>query len=137
MTRIRVIVAIVVALAIVAGVVMIRRGGETAGAAKVTATNDQVQAKRVVEARADERAAATVTQSIAARTVRIDAQTDAYVQATIEDLRNALANVPPAAADASLPAAPVDRLRDSLNAGIARANRAADDAGPAGGDGQD
>ena len=137
MTRIRVIFAIVVALAIVAGVVMIRRDGETAGAAKVTATTDQAQAKRVVEARADERAAATVTQSIAARTVRIDAQTDAYVQATIEDLRNALANVPPAAADAALPAAPVDRLRDSLNAGIARANRAADDAGPAGGAGED
>ncbi len=137
MTRTRVIVAIVVALAIVAGVVMIRRGCETAGASKVTATNDQAQAKRVVEARADERAAATVTQSIAARTVRIDAQTDAYVQATIEDLRNALANVPPAAADAALPAAPVDRLRDSLNAGIARANRAADDAGAARGAGQD
>lgn len=137
MTRIRVIVAIVVALAIVAGVVMIRRGGETAGAAKVTAANDKAHTAQVVEARADERAAATVTQSIAARTVRIDAQTDAYVQATIEDLRNALANVPPAAADAALPAAPVDRLRDSLNAGIARANRAADDAGPAGGAGQD
>ena len=131
MTRTRVIVVIVIALAIVAGVVMIRRGGETAGAAKVTATNDQAQAKRVVEARADERAAATVTQSIAARTVRIDAQTDAYVQATIEDLRNALANVPPAAADAALPAAPVDRLRNSLNAGINRANRSADAASAA------
>lgn len=137
MTRTRIIVAIVVALAIVAGVVIIRRGGETAGAAKVTATNDEAHTAQVVEARADERAAATVTQSIAARTVRIDAQTDAYVQATIEDLRNALANVPPAAADAALPAAPVDRLRDGLNAGIARANRAADDASPAGGAGQD
>ncbi len=137
MTRTRVIVAVVIALAIVAGVVMIRRGGETAGAAKVTAANDKAHTAEVVEARADERAAATVTQSIAARTVRIDAQTDAYVQATIEDLRNALANVPPAAADAALPAAPVDRLRDSLNAGITRANRAADDAGPAGGAGQD
>jgi len=136
-TRIRVIVAIVVALAIIAGVVMIRRGGETAGAAKVAAANDKTHTAQVVEARADERAAATVTQSIAARTVRIDAQTDAYVQATIEDLRNALANVPPAAADAALPAAPVDRLRDSLNAGIARANRAADDAGAARGAGQD
>ena len=137
MTRIRVIVAIVIALAIVAGVVMIRRGGETAGAAKVTATNAKAHTAQVAEARADERAAATVTQSIAARTVRIDAQTDAYVQATIEDLRNALANVPPAAADVALPAAPVDRVRDTLNAGIARANRAADDASAAGGAGQD
>lgn len=137
MTRARIIIAIVIALAIVAGVAMIRRSGETAGGAKVSAKNDQVHTERVVEARADERAAATVTQSIAARTVRIDAQTDAYVQATIEDLRNALANVPPAAADAALPAAPVDSLRDSLNAGIARANRAAGDAGASGGPGQD
>ena len=137
MTWIRIIIAIGLVLAIVAGVAMIRRGGETAGAAKVTAKNDRVHTEHVVEARADERAAATVTQSIAARTVRIDAQTDAYVQATIEDLRNALANVPPAAADAALPAAPVDSLRDSLNAGITRANRAAGDADPAGGAGQD
>ncbi len=137
MTRARIIIAIVVALAIVAGIAMIRRGGETAGAAKVTAKTDKVHTERVVEARADERAAATVTQSIAARTVRIDAQTDAYVQATIEDLRNALADVPPAGADAALPAAPVDRVRDSLNAGIARANRAAGDADASGGAGQD
>ena len=137
MTRTRVIVAIVVALAIVAGVVMIRRGGETAGAAKVTATNDKAHTAQVAEARADERAAASVTQSIAARTVRIDAQTDAYVQATIEDLRNALANVPPAVADAALPAAPVGRMSDSFNERFASANRAADDADVAGGAGQD
>lgn len=135
--RARIIIAIVVVLAIVAGVAMIRRGGETAGAAKITAKNDRVHTEHVVEARADERAGSTVTQSIAARTARIDAQTDAYVQATIEDLRNALANVPPAAADAALPAAPVDRLSDTLNAGIARANRAAGDAEAAGGADQD
>jgi hypothetical protein len=136
-TRARIIAAIVIVLAIVAGVAMIRRGGETAGAAKVTAKVDKAHTAHIVEARGDERAAATVTQAIAARTVRIDAQTDAYVQATIEDLRNALANVPPAAADAALPAAPVDGLRDSLNASIARANRAAGDADASGGAGQD
>lgn len=137
MTRIRIILTIAAVVAIVVGIAWIRSGGETAGAARVTAATEKAHTARVAEARADERASATVTQSIAARTVRIDAQTDAYVQATIEDLRNALSNVPPAAADAALPAAPVDRLRDSLNAGIARANRAADDAGASGGAGQD
>ncbi|MEG3167498.1 hypothetical protein U1737_04740 [Sphingomonas sp. LB3N6] len=126
MTRIRIIVAIVVVLAIVAGVAMIRRGGETAGAAKVTVKVEKAHAERIVEARTDERTAATVTQSIAARAVRLDALTDAYVQTTIKDLRDALAAVPPAADGAALPAAPVDRLRDGINAGIDRANRAAD-----------
>jgi hypothetical protein len=137
MTRIRIILAIVALVAIVAGVVWIRRDGETAGAAKVTAKANVAHAAGVTEARADERAAAAVTQSIAERTVRIDAKTDAYVQATIEDLHNALADVPPAAPGAALPAAPVDRVRDSLNAGIARANRAGGDAGAASGVGED
>lgn len=35
------------------------------------------------------------------------------------------------------PAAPVERLRDQINAGIARANRAAGDADTASGTGQD
>jgi hypothetical protein len=69
--------------------------------------------------------------------VRIDAKTDAYVQATIEDLHNALADVPPSAPGAAIPAAPVDRVRDSLNAGIARANRAGGDASAASGAGED
>lgn len=131
-TRTRIIIAAVVVLAIVVGIALIRHSGVTAGAAKVTTTTEKAHAATIVEARADERAATTVTQAIAARTVRIDAKTDAYVQSTIEDLRNALAEVPPAAPGAAMPAAPVDRVRDSLNAGIARANRAADDAGPAG-----
>lgn len=121
----RIIVAIVIVLAIVAGVAMIRRGGETAGAAKVTAKAEKAHAERITEARTDERAATSVTQAIAARTVRIDAQTDAYVQSTIEDLRNALNDASSAAA-AAVPAAPVDRLRDSINAGIDRSNRAAE-----------
>lgn len=131
-TRIRIIIVVMAIVAIVAGVALIRRGGETAGAAKVTARVEKAHTASIVEARADERAAATVTQSIAARTVRIDAATDAYVKTTIEDLRNALAAVPPAADGAALPAAPVDRLRDQINAGIDRANRSADaaDAAP-------
>lgn len=131
MTRVRIILIVVVVVAIAAGVFLLRRGGETAGAAKVTATNDRAHAAGVTEARVDERAAATVTVAIAARTVRIEAKTDAYVDTMIKDMRDAIADVPPTAADAALPAAPVDRLRDSLNAGIDRANRAADAASAA------
>ena len=137
MTRIRIILANIALVAIVAGIVWIRRGGEADGAAKVTAKANATHAAGVTEARGDERAAAAVTQSIAERTVRIDAKTDAYVETMIEDLRDALHDVPPAAPGAALPAAPVDRMRDSLNAGIARANRAGGDAGAASGVGQD
>ena len=131
-TRIRIIIAIGVLVAIVAGVVMIRRGGEISGAAKVTSKVERAHAERITEARTDERAATAVTQAIAARAVRIDAQTDTYVQSTIEDLRNALNDASRAADSAALPAAPVDRLRDNINAGIDRTNRAADaaDAAP-------
>lgn len=124
-------IVLVAIAAICGGIAMVRRGGEAAGAAKVTAKVEQAHRTAVAEARTDERKAATVTQSIAARTVRIDRQTDAYVQTMIEDLRNALA-VPPGADGAALSAAPVDRLRDGINAGIDRANRAADaaDAAP-------
>ncbi len=131
MTRLRMILIVVAIVAIAVGVFLLRRGGETAGAAKVTATNEKAHAAGVAEARVDERAAATVTASIAARTVRIEAKTDAYVDTMIKDMRNAIDEVPPAVSDAPLPAAPVDRLRDTLNAGIDRANRAADTASAA------
>jgi hypothetical protein len=131
-TRPRIIMAIVTMLTIVVAIVLIRRGGEATGAAKVTSAAEKVRAKRITEARTDERAATAVTQAIAARAVRIDAQTDAYVQSTIEDLRNALNDATHAADSTALAAAPVDRLRDSINAGVDRANRAAEaaDAAP-------
>lgn len=122
--KIRVILATIALVAVVAGVVWIRRGGEADGAAKVTTEANASHAAGVTEARGDERAAAAVTQSIAERTVRIDAKTDAYVETMIKDLRDALHDVPPAAPGAALPAAPIDRMRETLNAGIARANRA-------------
>lgn len=137
MTRIRVILVIATLVAIVAGIVWIRLGGEADGAAKITAKANASHAAGVTEARGDERAAAAVTQSIAERTVRIDAKTDAYVETMIEDLRDALHDVPPAAPGAALPAAPVDRMRETLNAGIARANRAGSDAGTTSGVGED
>ncbi len=137
MTRLRIVLIVAAVVAIAAGVFLLRRGGESAGAAKVTAVNERAHSAGVAEARVDERAAATVTAAIAARTVRIEAKTDAYVDTMIKDMRNAIDEVPPAVPDAALPAAPVDRLRDTLNAGIDRANRAADAAGAAPGAGQD
>ncbi len=131
MTRVRIVLIVAAVVAIAAGVFLVRRGGESAGAAKVTAVNERTHSAGVAEARVDERAAATVTAAIAARTVRIEAKTDAYVDTMIKDMRNAIDEVPPAAPDAPLPAAPVDRLRDTLNAGIDRANRAADAASAA------
>lgn len=136
MTRVRLIIAAVILLAIVAAVWMIRSGGERAGAAKVTQAGEQQRAGRLAEARSDERAATAVSASISQRVSRADALSTAAVQATIKDLRDALDAVPPAVAGDPLPAAPVDRVRDSLNASIARANRAAGDADTASGPGQ-
>lgn len=132
MTRIRILIAIGALIAIVAGVALIRRGGETAGAAKVTVKNERAHSASVAEARTDERSASDTTAAIARSVNRSDALADAYVKSTIKDLRDALDAVPPTVPGVPLPAAPVDRLRDSINAGIDRANRAAEaaDAAP-------
>lgn len=121
----RLIVAGIVLLAIVAAVALIRRGGETAGAAKVEQRVERDHSARVAEARVDERTAGDVAASIERRVARSDALTTAAVQATVKDLHDAIDAVPPSAAGAAPPAAPVERLRDVLNAGIDRANRAA------------
>jgi hypothetical protein len=126
MTRARLIIAGVILLAIIATFVVIRRGGEKAGEAKVTAKVERKHAERVGEARTDERAAAVIADSISRRVSRADDLSTIAVQATIKDLRNALDAVPPAPAGDPIPVAPVDSLRDQLNTGIDRANRAAD-----------
>ncbi|MDD1450805.1 hypothetical protein NHF48_007290 [Sphingomonas sp. H160509] len=132
MTRIRIIIAVGLLLAIVAGVALIRHNGETAGAAKVTAKTERAHSAGVAEARTDERSASDTTAAIARSVSRSDDLADALVKTTIKDLRDALDAVPAAAPSVPLPAAPVDRLRDSINAGIDRANRAAEvaDAAP-------
>ena len=137
MTRVRLIIGAVILLALVAAIWMIRRGGEQAGAAKVTQAGEQQRAGRLAEARSDERAATAVSASISERVSRANALSPAPVQATIKDLRDALDAVPPAVAGDPLPAAPVERVRDQINASIARANRAAGDADTASGTGQD
>ena len=132
MTRPRlIIVGLAVLLAITAAVVLVRRG-ERAGAAQVTSTAEREHGARVAEARADERAIADVGSAIEQHVARADDLSTAAVLATIKDLRDAIDTVPPAAAGDPLPAAPVDGVRNALNAGIDRANRAAGAAAPAG-----
>lgn len=126
MTRARLIVGGLILLALLTAIWAIRRGGEKAGEAKVTAKVEREHAQRVGEARADEQAASVVADSISRRVTRADDLSTAAVQRTIKELRNALDAVPPAPVGAPVPAAPVDGLRDQINAGIDRANRAAD-----------
>ena len=113
-------------IAIVGLLAWIYHAGSQSGADHVTAKAERRHADAVAEARADEHTAAAVTSTIAARAARADELTDRYVRQTIEDLRNAIDTVPPAAAGDPIPAAPADELRDRLNAAITRANRAAD-----------
>ena len=126
MMRTWLIIGGLILLAVLAAMLAVRRGGEKAGEAKITTKVERQHAERVAEARADERAASDVSASISRRVSRADDLSTIAVQATIKDLRNALDAVPPAPAGADLPAAPVDGLRDELNASIDRANRAAD-----------
>jgi len=127
-----IIVVLIFLVAVSALALFIGKIGRRAGEAKVTQQVERQHADRVAEARADERAAAVVSSSISRRVARADDLSTQAVKATIKDLRDAIDTVPPAVAGAPAPAAPVDRLRDTLNADIDRANRAASAAGPAG-----
>ncbi|HEX8484667.1 hypothetical protein [Sphingomonas sp.] len=129
MTRVRLAIASGAALLLIIVAALIYRTGSGAGAAKVEARVERDHGTRVAEARTDERAAAVSAVAIGATTARRSAAFDDYVLTSIKEMRDALAAVPPAPAGAPLPAAPVDSLRDQLNAGIARANRAAEPAG--------
>lgn len=126
------LVVLIFLLVISALALVVGRIGRRAGEAKVTQAVERQHADSVAEARADERAAAVVSNSISQRVARADDLSTRAVKATIKDLRDAIDTVPPAAAGAPAPAAPVDRLRDALNADIDRANRAGDAAGPVG-----
>ncbi len=125
MTRARLIIAGLVLLAILGAVAWIRHDGVKAGAAKVEQRTERQRTDRIVEARTDERTAGDVAAAIDRRVARADDLSTAAVAATVKDLRDAIDAIPPSAAGAPPPAAPVDRLRDTLNAGIDRANRSA------------
>ncbi len=120
------LVVLAIAGAIWLAIGMVYRSGRTAGGASARVAIGEQHRERTAEARADERLAADVTIAIADRTARADALSETLVRSTIEDLRNALDAMPPAAAGAAPPVVPADRLRDTLNAGIARTNRTAE-----------
>lgn len=122
-------VAILIGLLVIAAgawlaIALVYRSGRTAGGANAKVAIAEAHRERVAEARADERKAADVTIAIADRTARADALSETLLRSTIEDLRNAIDAVPPAAAGAPPHVVPVDRLRDDINASIDRANRA-------------
>ena len=94
----------------------------------------------IVTARKDEKAAAGAAQAVAADVERRNDAASINIDLTTKEIRDAFdalpAPQPPAspsagAAPRPVPPAPVDRVRDRLNEGIARANRAAGASGPA------
>ena len=85
-------------------------------------------------ARKDEKAAAGAAQAIGAATDARNRDASINIDLVTKDIRDAFHAIPvvpvPATGEPrSLPSAPVDRLRDRLNESVARANRAAGDAG--------
>lgn len=120
------------ALALLAAIVTIHHRGEKAGAAKVTTKVEQQHAARIVEARADERAATAAAASTgSAALARADAAI-AALKISEEEMRHAIDTIPPAVPGADLPPAPAGVLAASVNALVDRANRAADTADAAG-----
>ena len=113
---------------------LIRHDVEQAGIAKEQTKAKEAHAEAVTHARADEHTAQAVSNRIAASAARSDDMTTTYVRTTIEDMHHAYDAVPPAAPAAVPPPAPVDSVRDNLNAIIARSNRAAAAGTAAGGD---
>lgn len=117
-------IGVVVALLIAIGI--IHHKGEAAGEAKVTAKVERQHAAAVTDARVDERAATAAAAAVGSQSM---AKTDAAIAALqLEEKRihDVLDAVPPAEPGAALPPAPVGVLAASVNAGIDRANGAAD-----------
>lgn len=112
-------------LLVVAALVGAHRKGERAGADRVTVQVQRDHAAAVTVARQDERAAVDASATIATSVAQQTVASAAVTHHIVENLRHAIQSVPPAAAGDALPPAPVDSLRDTLNAGIDRANRAA------------
>lgn len=88
-------------------------------------------------ARTDEKTATRTATAIGAQVEQRNADATLHIDLTSEEIRHAFDDLPapqptpaPGAEPRALPAAPVDRVRDQLNASIARANRAAGDANP-------
>ena len=89
-------------------------------------------------AHADEKTATAAAGAVGTQLQRQNDDATIHIDLTTKDIRDAFSTIPAPAPSAlaggeprALPAAPVDRLRDRLNEGIARANRAAGPAGTA------
>jgi hypothetical protein len=110
----------------------IHHSGEKSGAAKVEAKQAKAHTAAVTAARTDEKAAQATTDQIGTRVAKMDDATTDYLRNQLQELHNEIDAAH--AASASAAAVPVDTVRvsASLDAGIARANGAADaaDAAP-------
>lgn len=104
---------------------MIRRGGERAGEAKVTARVERAHAAAIVDVRHDEHVAQQITDRAQSRAASDDQAASDFISRTIEsqkhDLDQARAAAP-AAVDVPVP----DSVRASSNALVDHARGAAD-----------
>ncbi|WP_168727461.1 hypothetical protein [Sphingomonas aquatica] len=96
------------------------------GAAKNQAKVEKAHTARVIEARADERAAQATSDAIGRGVARDNAASTEFTRTKVSEIHDVIAKLPPAPAGALPPAAPVGELRDHVNAVVDRANRAAE-----------
>lgn len=100
--------------------------GEAKGAAKEIKKVEKAHQAAVVAAHVDTKAAQGTADQIGAATARTNAQVTDLVQSKIQEMHNVIDAIPASAAGAPLPPAPVERMRDDLNALGDGARRAAD-----------
>lgn len=126
------VVPALVVIALIGGTIaLIYHKGETAGGAHVQVQAEQAHTRSVAAARADERQAQATVDAIGARVAIADDKTTTLVRSKITEIHDALDSTPGAAAGAAGNAAPTAAfdtggVRNSLNAVVADANRAAD-----------
>jgi len=104
--------------------------GETAGGAKVQVQAEKAHTKAVAESRSDERQAQATVDAIGARVARTDDATTELVRSRMTEIHNDLDATRGSTAGAVSPPPQFDTggVRDNLNALVADANRAADNA---------
>ena len=124
------IVPVLVACAAVgAAITLIYHKGKSAGGTQVRARAEKAHAKTIAEARADEREAAAVTDTIGRRAAVADDETSALVRSKIKDIHDGLDSSPGTpAGNSAAPVTAIDAVgvRDALNSLVTDANRSAD-----------
>lgn len=126
-------IPILAAIALAGGVVaVIYHKGESAGGAKVEATQAKAHAETIAQARTDERKAQMTVDAIGKHVAAADDETTALVRSKITEIHDVLDATPGAMVDAARggtgPAIAFDTggLRASLNTLVDGANRAAE-----------